>query len=77
MRPKLEGESSSGAMNASVPPPNVALDDIGFCWSSTIVVSPKSARHALGGVSFVTRMFSYRRIRKRQIRRVVAKHEPL
>ena len=45
-RPNLEGASCSGAMNVAVPPPNAILHDIGFCGSSTIVVNPKSARHA-------------------------------
>jgi hypothetical protein len=77
LKPYLEGASSSGAMNVIVPPSNVRLDDMGFCGSSTMVVNPKSARHALGGVSLVMSMFAYRRIRKRQIRRVVARDEPL
>ena len=71
LRPNLEGASISGAMNVIVPPSNVALDDIGFWGSSTMVVNPKSARHALGGVWFVMRMFAYQRIRKRQTRKAV------
>ena len=63
LRPNLEGSSNSGAENAIVPPSNSRLDDMGSCKSSAIVVNPKSARHALGGVSFVTRMFAYWGIR--------------
>jgi len=76
-RPNLEGASSSGAMNDIVPPCDVGLDDIGLSGSNTMVVSPRSARHALGGVSFVMRMFAYRKIRKRQTLRVAARYELL
>jgi len=55
----IEFLSNSGAMNVNVPPSSVKLDDIGFCGSSTMVVNPKSARHALGGSSFVMRMLAY------------------
>ena len=61
LRPYWEGVSNSGAMNANVPPSSVKLDDIGLCGSSTMVVNPKSARHALGGVSFVMRMLACER----------------
>jgi hypothetical protein len=50
-------------MNVIVPPSDVRSGGIEFCGSSTMVISPKSARHALGGVSFVIRMFAYWRIR--------------
>jgi hypothetical protein len=42
-----------------------------------MVVNLESARHALGGVSFVMRMFAYWKIRKQQTCRVVARNEPL
>ena len=58
-RPYLEGASNSGAMNVIVPPFSAKLDDIALRGSKTMVVNPKSARHALGGVSFVMRMFAY------------------
>ena len=67
LRPYLEGASNSGAMNANVPPSRVRLDDIGLRGSNTMVVNPKSARHALGGSSFVMRMLAYERIIKRQM----------
>ena len=52
-------------MNEMVPPSSVKLGDIGLRGSRTIVINPKSARHALGGMSFVMRMFAYWRIRKK------------
>ena len=76
MRPNREGASSSGAMNANVPPSNVRLDDIGLPGSRTILVNPKSARHALGGTSFVMRMFGYQKIRRWWANRAVVKYEP-
>ena len=63
-------------MNANVPPSNVRLDDIGLPGSRTILVNPKSARHALGGTSFVMRMFGYEGIRREQVNRAMVKHEP-
>lgn len=51
-------------MNVRVPPSNVRLDDIWLPGSSIMVVNPKSARHALGDVSFVIRTFAYWRIKK-------------
>ena len=77
LRPNLAGASNSGAMNVIVPPSSVRLDDIGFWGSSTVVVNPKSARHTLGGVPSVTRMFAYWGMRKQRTHRVVARHEPL
>ena len=64
LRPNLEGASISGAMNASVLLSSVRLDDIGLRGSRTMVVNPNSARQALGGVSFVMRIFSYWEIRR-------------
>ena len=52
-------------MKVIVPPCNATLDDIRTSWSGTKVVNPKSARHAVGGVSFVTRMFAYLGMRMR------------
>jgi hypothetical protein len=45
-------------MNVIVPPSNVRLDDIGSCGSRAMVVVPKSARRALGGVLFVVKMLA-------------------
>jgi len=63
LRPYLEGASNSGAMNAIVLPSGVKLGAIGVRGSSTLAANPKSARHALGGVSFVMKMFDCRSIR--------------
>jgi len=48
--PNFEGSKSSGCMNIIVPPSNCALHDIGWPGSSTIIVNPKSARQARGGL---------------------------
>jgi len=77
LRPYREGASSSGAMNVIDPPSNSGIDDIGFCGSGTMVVNPKSARHAAGGVSFVMSMFVYCNVRRRQACPIMTEHEPL
>lgn len=51
-------------MNVIVPPSNSRICDVRFCGSGTIVVNPKSARHATGGVSLVIRMFAYGDVKK-------------
>ena len=58
LRPYLEGNNNSGAMKVSVPPCNALLDAIESCGSNAMVVNQKSARHAVGGVSFVMRIFA-------------------
>ena len=65
MRPYLDGASSSGAINTIVPPSNSRIGGIEFSGSGTTVVNPKSARHAIGGTSFVMRMFAYGNFRMR------------
>ena len=45
-------------MKVNVPPPKSALQDKGFLGSRTIVMEPKSARQARGGVSLDIRMFA-------------------
>ena len=57
VRLNFEGTKRSGDMNAFVPPSNVALEDIGLPGSRTMVMRPKSARQARGGVSLDMRMF--------------------
>ena len=54
----IEGSSSSGDINAIVPPSNCTLHDIGWPGLRTIVIKPKSARQARGGLSLDMRMFA-------------------
>jgi hypothetical protein len=56
--PNFEGTKSSGDMNAIVPPSNCALHDIGWPGLSIMVIKPKSARQARGGVSLDIRIFA-------------------
>ena len=57
LKPNFEGTKSSGDMNAFVPPSNCALQDIGLMGSRIMVMKPKSARQARGGVPLDMRMF--------------------
>jgi hypothetical protein len=55
--PNLEGTRSSGAMKGVVPPPTLDFDDsIPRLGSCTMVMNPKSARHAVMGLAFVIRI---------------------
>ena len=58
--PNLDGTRSSGAMKVVVPPATADLGDTisrsGLC---TMVMNPKSARHAKTGVVFVIRMLAW------------------
>jgi len=57
--PNLEGTRSSGAMKGVVPPSFTDLDDsIPRSGSCTMVMNPKSARHAVTGSRLVIRMFA-------------------
>jgi hypothetical protein len=56
--PNFVGARSSGAMNEDMPPSTIAWADIEWSGPRTIVVNPKSARHARGGTSLFTRMFA-------------------
>ena len=56
--PYLEGTKSSGDMNVIVRLSNCVLHDIGWIGSRTIVIRPKSARQARGGVVLVIRTFA-------------------
>jgi hypothetical protein len=55
--PNLEGTRSSGAIKGVVPPPTSDFHDsrLGSC---TMVMSPKSARHAVTGLEFVIRILA-------------------
>ena len=58
--PNLDGTRSSGAMKGVVPPATADFDDsISRPGSCTIVMNPKSARHAETGVVFVIRMLAW------------------
>ena len=57
--PNLDGTRSSGAMKGVVPPPAWDFDDsISRLGSCTMVINPKSARHAETGLVFVIRMLA-------------------
>jgi hypothetical protein len=57
--PNLEGTRSSGAIKGVVPPPTVEFaDSISRLGSCTMVMNPKSARHAVTGLAFVIRIFA-------------------
>ena len=58
IKPNLLGTKSSGAINVVLPPSNRTLHDNGWLGSRTIVINPKSARQARGGVSLDMRMFA-------------------
>ena len=45
-------------MNVVVPPSNCILHDIGWTESKAIVIKPKSARQARGGVSLFMKTFA-------------------
>jgi hypothetical protein len=57
--PNLEGTRSSGAIKGVVPPPTSDFAELtprlGSC---TMVMNPKSARHAVTGLAFVIRMLA-------------------
>lgn len=57
--PNLAGTRSSGAMKRIVPPLAADFDDsIPRLGSCTMVMNPKSARHAVTGLAFVISMFA-------------------
>ena len=57
--PNIDGTRSSGAMKGVVPPPISAdVDFTSKLGSGTMVMSPKSARHAETGVPFVMRILA-------------------
>ena len=57
--PNLDGTRSSGAMKGAVPPLACDFDDsISRLGSCTMVINPKSARHAETGFVFVIKMLA-------------------
>lgn len=59
LSPNLDGTRSSGAMKGVVPPPASDPDgSILRLGSYTIVMNPKSARHAVTGLEFAIRMLA-------------------
>jgi hypothetical protein len=57
--PNLDGTRSSGAMKGVVPPPTSDFDDsIPRLGSCTMVMNPKSARHAETGLVLVIRILA-------------------
>lgn len=64
-------------MNQVVPPSRSALHDIGFWWSKAIVIKPKSARHAWGGISFVMKIFVCQVIKTWLVGKLRKNREPL
>ena len=59
LNPNSPGTRSSGAMKEGVPSPALGIDDsIPKLGSCTIVIDPKSARHAVTGSVFVIRILA-------------------